>query len=194
MNFAQILTDNASVPASENNAHNSLRRKILVSGGLLASAALALGCTPELIVAAQTESTAQQSTTDVPVTFTPENVTYGRYYADDDGESHFGDLEMALESLELPVGPPINISAVTPAKHTYFLRIPAGYSHDWLTVGARTLWFHVAGEMEVTVSDGESRRFPAGTVVLAEDTTGKGHKARVVSEGDVLLVGVELPE
>lgn len=190
MNFVQIFTDSGgSIPATEKNASQLSRRKLLVSGGLLASATLALGCTPELVVNAQTQSTSNE-----PVAFTAENVTYGRYYADDDGESHFGEVDIALAPVELPVGPPINISAVTPANHTYFLRVPAGYSHDWLTVGARTLWFHVAGEMEVTVSDGEVRRFPAGTVVLAEDTTGKGHQARVVSEGDVLLVGVDLSE
>jgi len=194
MNFAQILTDKGIIPVNNNHAPHASRRKLLVSGGLLASAALVLGCTPELLVAAETQSATKQSTPNVPVTFSGVNVTYSRYYADDDGESHFGELDTALEPVELPVGPPINISAITPTKHTYFLRIPAGYSHDWLTVGARTLWFHVAGEMEVTVSDGETRRFPAGTVVLAEDTTGKGHRAQVVSEGDVLLVGVELPE
>ncbi len=189
MNFAEIFTDEGSMPAGKNDAPRSTRRKFLVNSGLLASAALALGCTTEFNMIQDTQASGHE-----PVTFTPENVTYGRYYADADGESHFGELDMALEAVELPVGPPINISAVTPTKHTYFLHIPAGYSHDWLTVGARTLWFHIAGEMEVTVSDGETRRFPAGTVVLAEDTTGKGHQARVVSEGDVLLVGVELPE
>ena len=194
MNFTQILTDNALISESENKEPDSLRRKLLVSGGLLASTALALGCTPELIVATQTENTAQQDTPNDSVTFTAEKVTYGRYYADDEGESHFGEVDIALAPVELPVGPPVNFSAITPTKQVSFLHIPAGYSHDWLTVGARMLWFHVAGEMEVTVSDGETRRFPVGTVVLAEDTTGKGHQARVVSEEDVLLVGVELSE
>ena len=189
MNFAQIFTDEGAISPDENDASHSSRRQFLVGSSLLAGAALALGCTTEFKMIQETQASGHE-----PVSFTPENVTYGRYYADDDGESHFGDLDIALEAVELPVGPPINISAVTPTKHVYFLHIPAGYSHDWLTVGARTLWFHIAGEMEVTVSDGESRRFPVGTVVLAEDTTGKGHQARVVSEGDVLLVGVELPE
>jgi len=197
MNFAQIFIDNRIVATGENNAFHSSRRKLLVSGGLLASAALALGCTPEMLVVAQTpsttkQSTIKQSTTQESVTFTPENVTYGRYYADADGESHFGDLDVALVPVELPVGPPVNISAATPTKQVYFLHVPAGYSHDWLPVPARTLWFHIAGVMEVTVSDGETREFPAGTVVLAEDTTGKGHRARVVGDDDVLLVGVEL--
>jgi hypothetical protein len=131
--------------------------------------------------------------TDV-VSFTSEEVTYIRYYADADGESHFGEVNLALMPVELPVGPPINLSVFTSASQVVFLHLPAGYSHDWLPVPTRTLWFYVSGEMEITVSDGETRPFSAGSVVLAEDTTGKGHRARVVGDGEVLLVGVELPE
>ena len=189
MNFPRFLTDINAIPAGENNAPAPSRRKFLVGSSALATAALALGCTTDFKMIQEIQASATE-----PVTFTPENVTYGRYYADADGESHFGEVDVPLVPVELPVGPPVNISAFTPTSQVYFLHIPAGYSHDWLTVGARMLWFHVAGEMEVTVSDGETRIFPAGTVVLAEDTTGKGHRARVVSENDVLLVGVELSE
>ena len=125
---------------------------------------------------------------------TPEGVTYVRYYAGTDGESHFGEVTIGLAPIEMPTGPPVNFSAFTPAKHHFFLHLPAGYSHDWLPVSARSLWCHIFGEMEITVSDGETRRVPAGSVVLAEDTTGKGHRARVVGDRDVLLSGVEFSE
>ncbi len=126
--------------------------------------------------------------------FSAESVTYIRHYADADGESHFGEADISLAPVELPVGPPVNFSSPTPAKQVVYLHLPAGYSHDRLPGSARMLWFYVAGEMEITVSDGETRRIPAGTIVLAEDITGKGHRARVVGDGDVLLVGVELSE
>jgi len=38
------------------------------------------------------------------------------------------------------------------------------------------LW--LTGEVEFETSDGDIRRLPPGSVVLAEDTTGKGHITR----------------
>ena len=34
--------------------------------------------------------------------------------------------------------------------------------------------------MEITASDGESRRIGAGEVILVEDTTGKGHLSKAI--------------
>jgi hypothetical protein len=48
--------------------------------------------------------------------------------------------------------------------------------------------------MEITVSDGEAKRFPAGSIVVVEDTTGQGHTRQAISDGNVLLVAVELAE
>ncbi|HET9659175.1 MAG TPA: hypothetical protein VFP05_02520 [Thermomicrobiales bacterium] len=44
----------------------------------------------------------------------------------------------------------------------------------------------------MTASDRGTRRFPAGSVLLLEDTTGKGHTTRVTSDDDVLIVAVTL--
>ena len=44
------------------------------------------------------------------------------------------------------------------------------------------------------VSDGEERRFGAGSVVLVEDTTGKGHVSRVVGSTDVVTAVIQLPD
>jgi hypothetical protein len=44
----------------------------------------------------------------------------------------------------------------------------------------------------VTASDGETRRFSAGSVLRVEDTIGKGHSSRVVSEMDSLAAMVQL--
>jgi hypothetical protein len=38
----------------------------------------------------------------------------------------------------------------------------------------------LVGELEVEVSDGEVRRFAPGSLILVEDTWGKGHVSRVV--------------
>ena len=50
----------------------------------------------------------------------------------------------------------------------------------------------ISGEWEVTASDGETRRLAVGSVLLVEDTHGKGHSSRVVSETDSLAAMVQL--
>jgi hypothetical protein len=43
------------------------------------------------------------------------------------------------------------------------------------------------------VSDGEVRQFGPGSMVLFEDTTGKGHLSRVVGPTEAVAVVVQLP-
>jgi len=47
---------------------------------------------------------------------------------------------------------------------------------------------YLSGTVEVTASDGESRRFGPGSLALLEDTRGKGHSTRVLDEDVVMLV------
>jgi hypothetical protein len=47
------------------------------------------------------------------------------------------------------------------------------------------------GEVEFETSDGDIRRLAAGSVVLAEDTSGKGHISRHPDEGQ-LVVHIDL--
>jgi hypothetical protein len=46
---------------------------------------------------------------------------------------------------------------------------------DWHNPPQRLLVLWLTGEVEFETSDENIRRLPAGSVVLAEDTTGKGH-------------------
>ena len=119
--------------------------------------------------------------------------TYPRLYADAGGESHFADIEIDLASTEYaPPAPPLDLSVFTPATEFRFLRAPAGWASDWHPSPARSIFFVISGEWEVTASDGEARRFAAGSVLLAEDTIGKGHASRVVRNTDSLAVMVQL--
>jgi quercetin dioxygenase-like cupin family protein len=119
--------------------------------------------------------------------------TYTRLYSDDHGESHFEDVEINLTLTEYaPPAPPLELSASTPAQQFGFMQAPAGWSSDWHPSAARNIFFVLTGEWEVTASDGETRRFSAGSVLLVEDTTGKGHWSRVGS--DSLAVMVQLAE
>jgi len=120
---------------------------------------------------------------------------YVKIFADDIGESHFIDVEIELEPVEFaPPAPPINLSSFNPATQYAFCVFPSGWFGDWLPTPRRQILFFLSGEMEVQVSDGEVRRFSAGSIVLVEDTTGKGHVSRVVSSTDVVTVVVQLPD
>lgn len=119
--------------------------------------------------------------------------TYTRLYADEDGESHFEDVEIDLTLTEYaPPAPLLELSSTTPAKQFGFMNAPAGWASDWHPTSARNIFFVLSGEWEVTVSDGETRRFAAGSVLLVDDTTGKGHTSEVVSQTDSLAAMVQL--
>src|SRR6266550_3176018 len=121
--------------------------------------------------------------------------TYTRLYADEQGESHFEDVEIDLAWIDYaPPAPMLELSPTTPATQFGFMNAPAGWSSDWHPTSARNIFFVLSGEWEVTASDGESRRFSQGSVLLVEDTTGKGHSSRVISETDSLAAMVQLLE
>jgi hypothetical protein len=118
---------------------------------------------------------------------------YARLYADDTGESHFEDIEIDLVSTEFaPPAPPLDLSYLAPATQFGFMRAPAGWSSEWHPSSTRNIFFVLSGEWEVTASDGEARRFAAGSVLRVEDTSGKGHASRVLGETDSLAAIVQL--
>jgi len=120
---------------------------------------------------------------------------YFRLYTDTAGETHFQDLAPAFAPVTYaPPAPPFLASAFAPAREYAFLRIPAGWQGDWHPVPRRQMQIFLTGELEAQASDGEIRRVSPGTVVLVEDTTGKGHVSRVVSSDDVTIAAVALPD
>ena len=52
----------------------------------------------------------------------------------------------------------------------------------------------LVGELEVEVSDGEVRRFGPGSVILVEDTSGKGHLSRVVGTERSMAAAIRLAD
>ena len=120
---------------------------------------------------------------------------YTRIYADADGESHFEDLELALTSTNfVPPAPPVDISTPVQAATVAFVRLPPGWVDVTHPVPRRQFITMLAGALDVTTSDRETRHFQVGDVMLVEDTIGKGHFGRVTGAGDVLLQIVALPD
>jgi hypothetical protein len=116
-----------------------------------------------------------------------------RLFADSDGESHFGDISVSLSNKDFaPPAPPMEVSEVVEARHG-FLRAPSGWFGDWHPTPVRQFMCLLSGTLEVRVSDGETRRMSPGTIVLLEDTEGRGHATRVVSDEAAVLAFAQLP-
>src|SRR6185369_7772148 len=119
--------------------------------------------------------------------------TFTRLYSDWSGESHFEDIEVPFTAVDFTgAAPPLNLSDITEANNVRFMEAPAGWTSDWHTSSARTLFICLSGEWEVTVSDGESRRFAIGSVILVETTQGIGHLSRITSVDGSLAAMVQL--
>ncbi len=124
---------------------------------------------------------------------------HGKYihlYADENGESHFEDLEIALVPVDFaPPAAPLNIAQFLPTTKSLWVGAPAGWAGEKPHPSPqRQLFCTSQGEYEVTASDGAVRRFSAGSVLFLEDTWGKGHSTRIVSSDDVLVFAVVLAD
>lgn len=120
---------------------------------------------------------------------------YIRVYADENGESHYEDVEVELTARDFaPPAPPLQLSPMTPATGVAFVRFPVGWDGDWHPTPQRQFFFFLTGEFAGETSDGDHRSHGPGSVVLLEDTTGRGHRARVVGDGEVLATVVQLAD
>ncbi len=119
---------------------------------------------------------------------------YVRLYADESGESHFEDLEIALVPVDFaPPAAPLNIAQFLPTAQSRWVGAPVGWGGEKPHPSPhRQIFCLLQGECEVTASDSSVRRFAAGSVLLLEDTWGKGHSTRVISKDDVLIFGLVL--
>lgn len=122
------------------------------------------------------------------------NMVMARLYTDDAGESHFGTWEWpAVETEFAPPAPPVEVTDPLPAERALMLRIPAGWYGEPHPAPRRQLMVVVAGSVETTASDGETRLFTPGNAILLEDTTGRGHSSRAV-DGEVLIAVTQLSD
>lgn len=115
---------------------------------------------------------------------------YTRIYADANGESHFEDVEIEMKGAPYNTG---SISEMFRAKGVMF-RLSPDYFVDWHNAPRRQFVVNVTGSVEIVASDGEKRRFGPGTILLAEDVTGKGHTSRGMGGEERLSLFIPLAE
>ncbi len=122
------------------------------------------------------------------------HMNYTRIYCDADGESHFDDVSVNVAPVDFaPPAPPLNMAAPLKAERMILCAFPAAWVGNWHPTPRRQFYIQLSGELEVTVSDGEKRRFSSGSLILLEDTTGRGHLTRVAGSTLVEAVFVQLP-
>lgn len=104
-------------------------------------------------------------------------VHYLRIWTDDDGETHQTEVE-----LDVTVSPPepgvaaLVIADAGPVADLQFVTVRAGEQRpDWHTAPRRQFVTFLTGWVVIETSDGVRRTLPAGSTVLADDLSGRGH-------------------
>jgi len=97
-----------------------------------------------------------------------------RLYTGADNESHFEDIEVEMNPIH-----DMASSALEPAYGIMFRYAAPTHLSSYHRAPRRQYVVTLAGQVEIETGDGTVRRFGPGDVMLAEDTTGRGHITRV---------------
>jgi len=100
-----------------------------------------------------------------------------RIYTGGDGESRFEDFELELTEL----GALGAMSTAQKTKSILFRETDAAYDLGFHNAPRRQYVIMLSGgRVEITAGSGEVRVLGPGDVLLAEDTTGRGHSSRAL--------------
>jgi len=99
-----------------------------------------------------------------------------RLYTGEGGESYFQQVDIPLKD-EGDIG---KLSEGIDSKEIFFRETEGDYDYDYHNAPQRQYIIILDGEIEITNSLGEKRRFKSGDIILVEDTEGKGHKTRSI--------------
>jgi hypothetical protein len=99
-----------------------------------------------------------------------------RLYTGEDGESHFEDIEIALDDC----GSIGKLSKKMNATGIVLRETPADYDYDWHNAPQRQFIIMLDAGVEITVASGETRVMNPGEILLVEDTKGHGHVSKAL--------------
>ena len=118
-------------------------------------------------------------------------LTYVHVYADGAGASHFREEHFAFIRGRDDAS---SVHVLDAKGGATLLRLKAGAVEDWHN--APRAWYLIVlqGASEVTTSDGQVRHFGPGSVVLLDDTTGKGHQTRAVGKIDHIAAVIPIAD
>jgi hypothetical protein len=127
------------------------------------------------------ESVFAQARTSVPVT---------RIYTGPDGKTKAEDFEIPLK----PRDAGSEVSTSVKLTDLQVRRTNQNYLLDWHPAGRRQLVVTIAGESEIELEGGRKIRLRPGHILLAEDTTGKGHISRAIASKDRISIDIGLAD
>ena len=111
-----------------------------------------------------------------------------RLYTGFDDESHFEDIDIPLNA----TGGADRRSELKKATGIILRETSGEYDLDWHNAPRRQFVINLEGQVEITVGDGTVRRLGPGDILLAEDTTGRGHISRAVDNKPRISIFVTL--
>ncbi len=120
---------------------------------------------------------------------------YRRLFTNEHGQSAMEALEMDLPlGFAVPPAEPLYSAPFLPTEGSFWVGAPTTWPGDEPHPAPRRMIFvTVRGEYAVTVGDGTTHRFPPGSVLIVEDTTGVGHATEILDGEDVIVFAVRLP-
>jgi hypothetical protein len=119
---------------------------------------------------------------------------YVRLFEDEHGDSYFEDMDISLTPVDFaPPAAPLNLASLFAVTHCALVGAPVNWHGEQPhTAPRRQIHCTLKGEYQVTASDSTTRRFPPGSLLLLEDTDGKGHSTRVMGMDDLLMLVVAI--
>ncbi len=112
-----------------------------------------------------------------------------KLFSDPDGQSHFEDLDIALVPTQFVAeAAPLFLSAPIKIDEVLFFGAPVGWTSDWHPSSGQHLFSVISGRWEVEASDGEVRQFFKGDILFVEDTSGKGHRSRIIGDEESIAL------
>jgi hypothetical protein len=105
-------------------------------------------------------------------------VNYVHLYTGDDGLSYFKDVEVPMDDR----GHGTELSDIFGATAMVMRRNTSDYELDYHTAPRRQFIINLTGTVEIVASGGETRQFGPGSIMLADDTTGKGHISKALTD------------
>lgn len=97
-----------------------------------------------------------------------------RIYSDANGDTHFEDFEVPLKN-KGDIG---FLSDDEPATSIVFREVAPSYDYDFHNAPDQQYIVLLEGGVKIETSLGEKRSFNTGSILLMEDTTGKGHRTK----------------
>ena len=116
-----------------------------------------------------------------------------RLYTGSDGETHAEHISDTILTADparggLEVSEPIKVTSLQ------FVRTSPGWIRDWHPGERHQYIVTLSGKGEIEVSGGRKIALEPGTVILEEDSTGKGHISRTIGTQDRIALNVQLAE